>query len=238
MHASFRDAVRAGVAVPREGSYRFFHDRVQEAAYALIPTEGRAELHLRIARLLVAETAPDRVAEKIYDLVNQLNLGSALISEWPEKVRAAELNFVAGRKAKASTAYAAASTYLAAGITILSEEGWQRSYDLMLSLFLERAECEVLGSNLEQATGLVEVLLIKARSKIDHAEICRLRIMLQLRQGNYAPAIYLALECLRTFGVDLPDSTDARTSASRIRRDAPGPRRAPDREPDRPADNG
>ncbi|MET4278863.1 MULTISPECIES: AAA family ATPase [unclassified Bradyrhizobium] len=206
MHASFRDAVRAGVAVPREGSYRLFHDRVQEAAYALIPTEGRAELHLRIARLLVAETATDRVAEKIYDLVNQLNLGSALIFEWPEKVRAAELNFVAGRKAKASTAYAAASTYLAAGIAILSEDGWQRSYGLMLSLFLERAECEILGSNVEQATGLVEVLLIKARSKIDHAEICRLSIMLQLRQGNYAPAIHLALECLRTFGVDLPDS--------------------------------
>ena len=92
MHASFRDAVRAGAAVTREGSYRFFHDRVQEAAYALIPAEGRAELHLRIARLLVAETAQERVAEKIYDLVNQLNLGSALISEWSEKVRAAELN--------------------------------------------------------------------------------------------------------------------------------------------------
>ncbi len=206
MHASFRDAVRAGAAVPREGSYRFFHDRVQEAAYALIPTEGRAELHLRIARLLVAETAQERVAEKIYDLVNQLNLGSALISEWPEKVRAAELNFVAGRKAKASTAYAAASTYLAAGIAVLSDEGWQRSYDLTLSLFLERAECEILSSNLEQAAELVEVLLIKARSKIDHAEICRLRIMLQLRQGNYAPAVRTALECLRTFGVDLPDS--------------------------------
>src|SRR5713101_4490158 len=206
MHASFRDAVRAGAAVPREGSYRFFHDRVQEAAYALIPTEGRAELHLRIARLLVAETAQERVAEKIYDLVNQLNLGSALISEWPEKVRAAELNFVAGRKAKASTAYAAASTYLAAGIAVLSDEGWQRSYDLTLGLFLERAECEILSSNLEQAAGLVEALLIKARSKIDHAEICRLRIMLQLRQGNYAPAVRTALECLRTFGVDLPDS--------------------------------
>jgi predicted ATPase len=49
MHASFRDAVRAGAAASREGSYRFFHDRVQEAAYALIPTEDRAELHLRIA---------------------------------------------------------------------------------------------------------------------------------------------------------------------------------------------
>jgi PAS domain S-box-containing protein len=206
IHASFRDAVRAGVAVPREGSYRFFHDRVQEAAYALIPTEGRAELHLRVARLLIAETAQERVAEKIYDLVNQLNLGSTLIFEWPEKVRAAEFNFVAGRKAKASTAYAAASTYLAAGITVLAADGWQRSYDLTLALFLERTECEILNSNLEQAAGLVEVLLIKARSKIDSAEICRLRIMLQLRQGNYAPAVGTALECLRTFGVDLPDS--------------------------------
>ncbi|MEH2546051.1 PAS domain S-box-containing protein [Bradyrhizobium sp. AZCC 2262] len=206
MHADFRDAVRAGAAIPREGSYRFFHDRVQEAAYALIPTEGRAEFHLRIARLLVAETVQERIAEKIYDLVNQLNLGSALISEWPEKLRAAELNLVAGRKAKASTAYASASNYLAAGIAILSDEGWQRSYDLMLGLFLERAECEILNSNVEQAAGLVEVLLIKAQSKIDQAEICRLRMLLQLRQGNYAPAVRTALECLRTFGVDLPDS--------------------------------
>src|ERR1700756_1790208 len=140
MHANFRDAVHAGAAIPREGRYRFFHDRVQEAAYALIPTEGRAEYHLRIARLLVAETEQERIAEKIYDLVNQLNLGSALISEWPEKLRAAELNLVAGRKAKASTAYASASNYLAAGIAVLSDEGWQKSYDLTLGLFLERAD--------------------------------------------------------------------------------------------------
>ena len=205
VHATFRDAVRAGVAVPREGGYRFFHDRVQEAAYALIPTERRPELHLRIGRVLVAETSQDRIADKIYDLVNQLNLGAALISEWPEKLRAAELNLIAGRKAKASTAYASASRYFAAGIANLSEEGWLRSYDLMLGLFLEQAECEILNSHLEQASALVKVLLFKARSKIDKAEICRLRILLQLRQGNYAPAVRTALECLRTFGVDLPD---------------------------------
>ena len=204
MHASFRDAVRAGAVVPREGSYRFLHDRVQEAAYALIPTEGRAQLHLRIARLL-SRRRDGEVAEKIYDIVNQLNLGSALISEWPEKVRVAELNFGAGRKAKASTAYASASNYLAAGIALLTDEGWQRSYDLTLGLFLERAECEILNSNLEKAAGLVEALLMRARSKIDQAEICRLRMLLQLRQGNYAPAVRTALECLRTFGVDLPD---------------------------------
>src|SRR6202030_2617995 len=71
---------------------------------------------------------------------------------------------------------------------------------------LERAECEILKPNLGQAAGLVEVLLSKAQSKIDQAEICRLSMLLQLRQGDYAPAVRTALECLRTFGVDLPDS--------------------------------
>jgi PAS domain S-box-containing protein len=206
MHASFRDAVHAGAAVAREGSYWFFHDRVQEAAYALIPPERRAELHIQIARLLIAETAQESFAEKIYDLVNQLNLGSALIFDWPEKLRAAELNLIAGRKAKASTAYASASNYLAAGIEILSDEGWRRSYELMLSLHLERAECEILDSSLEQAAGLIEILDIKARSKIDQVESCRLRMLLQLRQGDYTPAIHTALECLRMFDVDIPDS--------------------------------
>jgi PAS domain S-box-containing protein len=206
MHAGFRDAVGAGVAYPRDESYRFFHDRVQEAAYTLIPAEARAELHLRIGRVLVAQTVPERVAENIFFLVNQLNPGSALISEWPERVRVAELNLVAGQKAKASTAYVSASNYLAAGIAVLSDAGWRESYDLMLDLFLERAECEILSSNLERAAGLVDLLLIKARSKIDQAEICRLRMLLQLRQGNYAPAVRTALECLRMFGVDIPDS--------------------------------
>jgi len=101
----------------------------------------------------------------------------------------------------------------------------------MLGLFLERAECEILNSKLEQAAGLVEVLLIKAQSKIDQAEICRLRMLLQLRQGNYAPAVRTALEGLRTFGVEPAGLADAGTDASRIRGDAPDPRRSPDREP-------
>ena len=154
-----------------------------------IPTEGRAELHLRIARLLVAETAQERIAEKIFDLVNQLNLGSALISEWPEKVRAAELNLVAGRRAKASTAYASASNYLAAGIAVLSDEGWQRSYDLTLGLFLERAECEILrlepGAGRGIRRGVADQSAIEDRSRRDlspaHASSIEAR---ELRPGG------------------------------------------------------
>jgi predicted ATPase len=130
MHENFRAAVEAGAIISQEGKYLFLNDRVQEAAYALIPAKSRARLHLRIGRLLAKGMAPDKVAEKIFDIVHQLNQGLQLISDWVEKERVAELNLQAGRKAKASTAYASACHYLAAGMDVLAEAAWQNCYNL------------------------------------------------------------------------------------------------------------
>ena len=101
-----------------EGAYSFLHDRVQEAAYSLIPEESRAEAHLRIGRLLAAHTPPEKREEAIFEIVNQLNRGAALITSAEERERLAELNLIAGRRAKASTAYASALTYLVAGAAV------------------------------------------------------------------------------------------------------------------------
>ena len=90
----------------------FVHDRVQEAAYSLIPEELRAEAHLRIGRLLAAHTPPEKREEAIFDIVNQLNRGAALIASADEREQLAELNLIAGKRAKASTAYVSALRYL------------------------------------------------------------------------------------------------------------------------------
>jgi predicted ATPase len=205
MHESFRATVQAGAVISQEGRYRFLHDRVQEAAYSLIPAKSSARLHLRIGRLLARGMTPEEITEKIFDIVNQLNLGSPLIADWAEKERVAELNLQAGRKAKASTAYVSACRCLAAGMEILAEEAWQRCSSLTLDLYLERADCEILCSNLELAAALIEELLLKGRSKTDRAEACRLRMLLELKRGDYAPAVRTALECLRMFNVELPE---------------------------------
>src|SRR5262245_39556704 len=112
MHGQLWEAVRAGLIFRSEESYKFLHDRVQEAAYSLIPEDSRAEAHLRIGMLLAAQTPPEKLEETIFEVVNQLNRGSHLITSIEELERVAELNFIAGRRAKTSTAYASALNYL------------------------------------------------------------------------------------------------------------------------------
>src|SRR6266446_3495700 len=128
VHAHLWEAVRNEVIERLESAYRFIHDRVQEAAYSRIPEEGRVAAHLRIGRLLAAHTPPAKREEAIFELVNQLNRGAALITEQEERERLAELNLVAGTRAKNSTAYASALTYLLAGAALLAEDGWERQH--------------------------------------------------------------------------------------------------------------
>ena len=85
VHAALWPAVRQELVERLEGSYRFIHDRVQEAAYSLIPEALRAEAHLRIGRLLVAQTPPEKREEAIFEIVNQLNRGAALITQQEER---------------------------------------------------------------------------------------------------------------------------------------------------------
>src|ERR1700730_924798 len=114
MHGDLREAVRTGLVLVTERAYKFVHDRVQEAVYSCIPEGERSAAHLRIGRLLVLRTAPEAIEDKIFEIVSQLNRGSRLITSTEERERVAELNLIAGKRAKAAIAYASALTYLAA----------------------------------------------------------------------------------------------------------------------------
>ena len=138
------EAIRQELIEPLEGSYRFMHDRVQEAAYSLIPEERRTGAHLRIGQLLAANTPPQQREEAVFDIVNHLNRGAALITAPDKREQLAELNLIAGKRAKAATAYASALTYLNAGAALLVEDCWKHQHELIFQLELHRAECEFL----------------------------------------------------------------------------------------------
>jgi PAS domain S-box-containing protein len=204
LHADFLEAVRGGFVLRLADYYKFLHDRVREAAYALIPEEQQAEAHVRIGRTMIAKMTSDEIAKKIFDIVNQLNSGLALIVDPEEKERVAELNFNAGKKAKASAAYASACTYFSLGTALLGDGGWETRYELAFGLRLERAECEFLGANFAEAERLISQLLCRAKSKIDRAAAYRLKIRLHMMQSDNLQAIRSGLECLRMFGIEKP----------------------------------
>ncbi|WP_240702380.1 AAA family ATPase [Trinickia terrae] len=209
MHADFGDAVRAGAILSMARSFKFLHDRVQEAAYALIAPPCRAEHHLRVGRLLLSTMGDHEIAQRIFDVVNQLNLGAPLIADRLEQQRTAALNLQAARKAKASTAYSSACSYLAAAVSMLGEAGWRDGYSLAFSVWFERAECAFLDSNFAEAARWIDELSARAQSKIDRAETYRLRMVLQLVHGENAQAVRTALECLEMFGIELQERPTA-----------------------------
>jgi PAS domain S-box-containing protein len=204
VHEALWEAVHAGLVVRQGSAYKFLHDRIQQAAYSLIPDAQRAEVHLRIGRALLSNMVEDQLAEHLFDVANQFNRGAALLVDRDEKAQVATINLRAGRKAKASTAYASACTYLSTGMTLLSREGWKSRYELAFSLGLERAECEYLNGNHDEAKELISELLARAASKIDKAAAYRLKIELHVLNSENPKGVESALECLRLFGIEMP----------------------------------
>ena len=183
---------------------KFLHDRIQQAAYALIPEARRAEVHLHIGRTLVARMTADEIDRHLFDLANQFNRGAALLTDPDEKARVAGLDLRAGRKAKASVAYASACGYLAAGMALFGDADWNNRYELLFGLWRECAECEFLRGDFDMAERLIATLLRNATSKLDLAAAYRLKIELHLIKMENTQAVESALSCLRQFGIDLP----------------------------------
>jgi hypothetical protein len=202
--AVLREAVLAGLIYDLDGAYAFTHDRVQEAAYALIPEQSRPAHHLRIGRSIIGKMSDEEVEEKIFDIVNQLNSGRELIFNPDEKELVAGLNLRAGRKAKASAAYDSACIYLSAGMELAGSEAWERRPELAFALWLERAESEYLNGNFDESEGLIAELLERARSKVEKVAAYRLRILLHLMKAEFQQAVDRGLECLNLFGIEMP----------------------------------
>ena len=106
-----RDLLDRNLIFPR---HMFLHDRVQQAAYALIGASAKHAVHLQIGRLLLARISDRERWERLFEIVDHLNMGRELLSREQEKIELAQLNLEAGLKAKSATAYASALIYLKA----------------------------------------------------------------------------------------------------------------------------
>jgi predicted ATPase len=219
VRSDLREPLRLELVERLKGSYKFSHDRVQEAAYSLIPERLRAEAHLRIGRLLAAHTPVERREEGIFEIVNQLNRGAALITSRNEREQFAELNLLAGQRAKDTTAYASALSYLTVGEALLPEDSWERRHELAFALALRRGECEFLTGAMAEAERRLSALSNRAVNTVERATVACLRADLYTALDQSSRAIAVGLDYLQHLGIDWsphPTKEEARREYERI----------------------
>ncbi|MGL4622119.1 MAG: AAA family ATPase, partial [Chroococcidiopsis sp.] len=186
--------------------YKFLHDRVQQAAYALIDESQKQVVHLQIGRNLLEKTLPEQRLERLFEIVDHLDRGIELVSDRAERNEIARLNLIAAQKAKAATAYEAAFKYFTTGIQLLNPESWQSEYDLSLALYSEAAEAAYLHGCFDEMEEFVEVVLDRAKTAVDKVQVYDSRIQRHLSQGNLKEALKIGLEVLKLLGVILPEN--------------------------------
>lgn len=184
--------------------YSFLHDRVQQAAYSLIPEAQKASIHLKIGRILLKNTPLEEQEDKIFEIVNQLNYGVGLMTDAKERANLAQLNLVAGQKAKASTAYESAMSYSKVGMSLLSSNSWQQQYDLTLALYELATESFLLCGLFDEMQQLGTTILAQAQSPLDCVNVYEIKIRAYTSQGKMLEAIAIARQAIEQFGITFP----------------------------------
>ncbi|MEG3970046.1 AAA family ATPase, partial [Microcoleus sp. T2B6] len=189
-------------------TYRFLHDRVQQAAYSLIPENEKKATHLTIGQLLLQNYSEIEREDKLFDIVGHFNQGIDLINQLSEREALAQLNLEAGGKARSSTAYAAANIYLQTGIELLRANCWQSQYELTLNLYIAATEAAYLNGDIEGMEQMAALVLQNAQTILDKVKIYEIQIAAQTAQGKVLEAIAVGRNALLQLGVELPTAPD------------------------------
>ena len=184
-------------------SYKFLHDRVQQAAYALIAQKERQPVHLQIGQTLLKQYAPEESDALLFDIVHHLNLARGLKDKWKERSHLAELNLEAGLKARAASAFEQALEYFTIGLELSGAAAWKRQYPLVLSLHEEATEMSWLCGRFDLMEKLAGAVKDNAREDPDLANVYRCLIKAYTNQGELKKAMETGAEILEKLGYQL-----------------------------------
>ena len=222
-----REALRAELVVPSDEGfwyvervdeehtnfgYRFAHDRVQQAAHALVGDDRAARIHLRVGRHLLERLdrsgaeQPER-HPRLFDVVEHLNHGAGLM-DGGERGRLRQLNLAAGQRAMASAAFAPALGYFGKAFGLSREGAWEGGYAETFTLHVEGARAAYLSGDHATMEERVAAAIAHGRCALDRARALEVKIHALVSQQRFHEAVETALEVVEKLGVTIPKQAD------------------------------
>ena len=187
--------------------YKFLHDRVQQAAYALMDEVQKQVVHLQIGRNLLKKTLPERLSNRLFEIVDHFNHGIELVTDESERDEIARLNLIAGQKAKAAIAYSVAKNYLNTSMVWLTASSWKTNYDMTLAVYTETTEVAFLCGEFEQMECWAGIVLQQAKTILDTINIYEVKIQTDMVQNQPLKAINTAFQVLQQLGISFSEKT-------------------------------
>jgi predicted ATPase/class 3 adenylate cyclase/tRNA A-37 threonylcarbamoyl transferase component Bud32 len=193
-----------GLIVKLENSYKFAHDRIQQAVYSLIQEEDRIALHYKIGQTLWKKSEGDELEGNIFEVVNHINWGIRLIDDLSKRLSIAKLNLRASEKAKLTSAFSESFSYIKSAIKLLPENSWKTHYDLRLKIYEEAAESAFLDGKFEEMHLYIDEILDNAKDLLSRVKPYEIRINAYKAENKLKEALNTGLDILKQLGERFP----------------------------------
>jgi predicted ATPase/signal transduction histidine kinase/DNA-binding response OmpR family regulator/tRNA A-37 threonylcarbamoyl transferase component Bud32/HPt (histidine-containing phosphotransfer) domain-containing protein len=203
-----REHAGGSLGNPHQVRYRWLHDRVQQAAYALIAEDHKELVHHQLGQRMLSNLSPEERDEKLFEIARHLNLGAGQRKKESERDSLAELNLEVGRKAIDTVAFRTAQSLLEAGLELLGDDAWERCYDLTLALTTEAARATHLIPDFPATERHFSSVKKNARDVLDRVRACEVWVTACQAQNNIGQGLDDAFEIFNALGYPFPEDPD------------------------------
>lgn len=188
--------------------FHFLHDRIQQAAYSLLPAGEQCEIHWAIGQQILAEYQGHMTDGQLFDVVEHLNQGCEYAT-YEQREQLAQLNLSAANKAKQSAAFSVAHSCLTRAKVLLEENQQPLDSELSIAVDIELVQAHYLVAEFEKAESLYAELRDRLTSDTDKLMLYNIQAKQYHHQGEYQKSVEFEYEALRMLGIDLPDEDQA-----------------------------
>lgn len=162
-------------------SYKFFHNRIKEAAYSLLIKESKDEKHLEVGKILLERKKEGQ--DNVFKVLEQLNNVQHLLADH-EKIELACLNLEAAKRSRGADNIQAALKYIEFSEQLIPSHYWDKDLLMCFDIRLENAKIKYLSMDYPLAKKIFLETLPYAKNIKDRLNIFSYMIAIESILGE------------------------------------------------------